>query len=327
MSLQNEIKNLPNTFKPQKPVVVFGGTGHYGHYIVKSLLEKNVPVRVLSRNAERARTIVGNKAEIMEGDLIDPSSITKVLHGARAIVITVTAFHWKTIRQVEQIERDAILLLLDMARNAGISRVVYISVYEVRLDLLKKHNIDLAIGPIKLEIEQTLMASSSDDLNWTILGMSPSMEIFFAMIRGDNMMVPGGGPLAGLPAVSPVDVGEITAQAVLRDDLRGQRFRVTGPEAFTFSQAAARISEATGRSIGFKEIPLWPIRIVATITRPFNPYLWQMFQSIKLLNAFPEDFVTDLPKDHERLKETFNYASTTLEEEAKRRWGAGDAED
>ncbi len=35
------------------------------------------------------------------------------------------------------------------------------------------------------------------------------------------MMVPGGGP-EGLPTVSAVDVGEIAAQALLRDDLSGR---------------------------------------------------------------------------------------------------------
>ena len=42
---------------------------------------------------------------------------------------------------------------------------------------------------------------------------APSMEIFFAMLRGDTLVVPGGGPPA-LPTVAASDLGEIAAQAM-----------------------------------------------------------------------------------------------------------------
>ncbi|MBU0704677.1 MAG: NAD(P)H-binding protein, partial [Chloroflexi bacterium] len=61
--------------KTSAPILVLGGTGHYGKNIVKSLLAKGQPVRVLSRNAADAREVLGDEAEIVEGDITSRKSV------------------------------------------------------------------------------------------------------------------------------------------------------------------------------------------------------------------------------------------------------------
>lgn len=298
----------------KKPILVLGGTGHYGRHIVRSLVEKGKPVRVLSRNAANARQVVGDRPEIIEGDITSHESVKTSLNGAGAVVISVSAFKWKTIRHIDLIERDALLTVLEDTPKVGIERVVYLSAYELREDVLERLNL-YQFAHNKLELEAAL---SKSNLNWTVLGCAPSMELFFAMLRGDTMTVPGGGSSA-LPTISPVDVGEIAARAVLRDDLRGKRIRLTGPEALSFPEAARRISAVTGRPIKFRRIPLTPIKIAAALTRPFNPFLQHLFWAIKLFNHFPQDVAAEVPAAHRLLLETFDYVPTTLEMEVRRR--------
>ena len=295
------------------PILVLGGTGHYGRHIVGSLLEKGEPVRVLTRNAANAREVLGDRAEIVEGDITSRKSVVEALEGARAIVISVSAFTPRLIRRLRLIERDSVLVVLEEAQKAGISRVVYISVYDIREDLIRKA--DLEAGRIKLEIEVTLVES---DFNWTVLGAPPSMEIFFAMIRGDTMMVPGGGPPA-LPTVSSADVGEITAQAVLRDDLGGKRIRMTGPEAISFADAARRISGVTGKRVRYQRIPLILLKVASVLAWPINPFLRHVVGMLELMNTFPQEVAARVPEDHQWLLNTFDYAPTTLEMEAQNR--------
>ena len=303
-----------------KPILVLGGTGHYGRHIVRSLLEKDAPVRVLSRNADNARKILGAVPEIIEGDITLRESIIEVLNGVSAVVISVSAFAPKLIRKQRLIERDSVLMVLTEAERAGVSRIAYISTYEIRQDMARR--LDLETAEIKAEIENALAHS---DFNWTVLGAAPSMEIFLEMIRGDTMVVPGGGPLA-LPTVSPVDVGEIVAQTVLKDDLHGKRFRMVGPEAISFPEAAERISNITGKTIGFRKIPLLLPKIARVITAPLTPYsdailyINQMLGFIQLLNQFPQDVIVEVPKAHRLLLGTFDYVPITLEIEAQR-WG------
>jgi len=303
-----------------KPILVLGGTGHYGHHIVQSLLGKGASVRVLSRNAGNARKILGETPEIIEGDITSRESIIEALNGVSAVIISVSAFAPKLIRKLRLIERDSVLMVLTEAERAGFSRIVYISIYDIRQDIARR--LDIESAEIKAEVENAIAHSN---FNWTVLGAAPSMEIFFAMIRGDTMMVPGGGPPA-LPTVSPVDVGEIVAQTVLRDDLHGRRFRMVGPEAISFPAAAERISITTGKTIRFRKIPLVLPKIAWVITRPLTPfsdlilYINQMLGFIQLLNQFPQDVIAKVPEVHRLLLDTFDYVPTTLEMEAQR-WG------
>jgi uncharacterized protein YbjT (DUF2867 family) len=299
-----------------QPILVLGGTGHYGRHIVRALQHKGIPVRVLSRAAGRARALLGG-VEVVEEDLCDHVAVMRALAGARAVVVSVSAFAPATIRQVRAIEHDAVLAVLAEAERAGPRRVVYLSVYEVRLEVAAEVKLEES-GAVKAAVEAALAASG---LDWTVLGLPPSMELFFAMLRGDTMVVPGGGPPA-LPTISPADVGEIAAQAALRGDLGGQRFRLTGPEALSFPEAARRIGAATGRSIRFRKVPLALPRIAAALLTPFalvsNRVLFirQMLGFIRLLNRFP---AADVAADFRRLQETFRYTPTTLEMEIARR--------
>jgi len=301
----------------RRPCLVLGGTGHYGSQIVARLLERNQPVRVLSRDGARAREILGPGPEITAGDIRSRDAIATALDGATSMVIAVSSFTRKTARHRTAIERDAVLASLDQASRAGVRRVVYLSGYDVREELLAPLGL-LEFGRPMLDVQAALRAS---DLDWTVLGCSPSMELFFSMIRGDTMTVPGGGPPA-LPTIGGRDVGAIAAQAVMRDDLSGQHIRLPGPEALSFPEAARRISEVWGRSIRVRKIPLAPLRIAAVVTRPFNPFLRNLVWAVTLMNNFPADIVAQVPEDHARLRRLFDYEPTTLEMEARRRMRA-----
>ncbi len=299
--------------KKAVPILVLGGTGHYGRNIVGSLLEKGQSVRVLSRNANKARKILANEVEIVEGDITSRKSVVAALKRVRAVIISVSAFSPKLIRKLRLIERDSVLTVLEEAQKAGVSRIIYLSIYHINEDMIRR--LDLETGRIKLEIETALARS---DFNWTVLGAAFSMEIFFAMIRGDTMTVPGGGPPA-LPTISPVDVGEIATQTALRDDLGGKRIRMTGSEAISFPEAATTISKVIGKPVEFRKIPLLPLKIASIIAQPVNPYLRHLVKHIELMNRFPHDVAARVPEEHQWLLDTFTYTPTTLEMEARRR--------
>jgi uncharacterized protein YbjT (DUF2867 family) len=298
------------------PILVLGGTGHYGRHIVRSLSARQKPVRVLSRNAAAAQHTLGNRAEIVEGDITSRPSVVEAMAGASAVLVSVSAFSSKLIRKLRLIERDSVLTVLELAQQMGIPRLVYISVYDIRENLVEDLGFEAA--RYKGEVETALAES---ELNATVLGAAPSMAIYFSMIRGSTMMVPGGGS-AALPTVSAIDVGEIAAQAVLRDDLDGRRIRMVGPEAISFPEAAKRISAVIGTDLHFRSIPLLPLQIAAIVTAPVNPYLKSLLPSIKLMNRFPQDVVAAVRQDHQRLLDTFDYTPTTLEMEAQR-WMQG----
>lgn len=299
----------------QKRVLLLGGTGHYGRWIARSLVQGGASVRVLSRDGDSARRILGSGPEVIVGDVTSRLSVMQALEGAESVVIAVSASSSpKAIRKREIVERDAVIEVLKQSEQQGILRVVYLCGYDVQEELARRLGV-LAFARPMLDVQAHLAQSK---LNWTVLGCAPSKELFFAMIRGSRMNVPGGGPEA-LPTISPLDVGAIAAQAALREDLGGRRIRMPGPEALSFAEAARRISEVWRRPIRVRRIPLLPIRIAGAISWPFYPFLRFMWFAIKLMNNFPQELVAQVPADHQELLRTFSFTPTTLEQEAHRR--------
>lgn len=300
------------------PVLVLGGTGHYGRHIVRSLVAQGTPVRVLTRAAAAARKVLGDQPQLVEGDVTADDVVARALEGVHRLLICLSAFSPALIRQQVRIERDAVLAVLDAAARRGVTRLVYLCGYELRPELIDA--LGFQAGRIMLEVQDAIRASR---FNWTILGEPPSMDVFFATLRGSTLVFPGGGPPA-FPTVSVLDAGVIAAQAVVRDDLAGRRIRITAPEALSFPEAARRMGAVLGRPINFRAIPLWPLRAATTLIKPFYPYASHVITSARLLKQFPQDLVAQVPADHRLLVETFEYAPTTFEAEVRRQLQQGD---
>lgn len=96
-----------------------------------------------------------------------------------------------------------------------------------------------------MEVEQYIQEECSN-LDWTILGCPSSYELFFSMLQGDKMMIPGGGKNA-IPCVSPQDVGAIAAQEATSNEGWTQQccICVFG----SFQEMATRVSRSTHREV------------------------------------------------------------------------------
>ncbi len=295
-------------------IIVYGGTGFYGQKVVEKLVQKGQSVKVVTRNSENAKNIVGDKVELFQGDVTEKGTIEKSLKNVGAIVICLSAMSNKLIRKMKEIERDAVLEIMEQAEKTNISRLVYMSGYEMRKQLLDDLKIP-EFGEIKIEVEEKIRQS---DFNWTILGDAPAFEMFFAFLNNGRMTVPGGG-LKAFPTISPEDVGEITAQIVMRNDLNKKRIKLTGPKAYSFPEVARVMSDISGKIIKHMAIPLFLINIVSFLLLPFTPFVRYLYKSLVMLNNFPSDLSENVPEDHKLLRELFDYVPITLEMEINRR--------
>ncbi len=67
-------------------VLVAGATGGVGQLTVAKLLEKNLPVRVLTRSAEKVQKMFENRVEIAIADLRDPASLPAAMQDITHII-------------------------------------------------------------------------------------------------------------------------------------------------------------------------------------------------------------------------------------------------
>ena len=73
-------------------------------------------------------------------------------------------------------------------------------------------------------------------------------------VRQQGMLfAPAGG--ARIAMIDPADVAAAAAVALTTDGHDGSTYVLTGPEAITYTQVAADLSAATGRPVGFVDIP------------------------------------------------------------------------
>ena len=62
-------------------VLAVGATRGTGHLVARSLLREGYAVRILARNAARARKLFGAAVEIVEGDLTAPVTLVAISVG------------------------------------------------------------------------------------------------------------------------------------------------------------------------------------------------------------------------------------------------------
>jgi uncharacterized protein YbjT (DUF2867 family) len=276
---------------------------------------KSCEVRVVTRNKERALQKFGSQIDIFEGDVTNSATIKGALQDMDVVVLCLSAIHVKLIRKMKLIERDAILAIIDEAEKQNVSRLIYMSGYEMREDILHKLNIK-EIGIYKIEVEKRIRASN---LNWTILGDAPAFDLFFQFLRNNKVAIPGGG-FKQIATISPEDVGEITAQAILRTDLGGQRLKLTGPQAISFPDFAELVSQITGKPVKHMSIPLPIVKIVSFLAYPITPFVRFIYKTLLLLNNFPEDLAAEVPVEHKKLIDLFDYKSVSIQEEIETRF-------
>jgi uncharacterized protein YbjT (DUF2867 family) len=297
-----------------KPTVsVFGATGHYGRKIAARLTGNGNNVKALTRNINRARGILGDKIFLVEGSVEDRAKVHETLEGAQSVVVCLSGMDWKQVKKIEKIEVGGLTTIMYEAAGLNINRLVFISVFDIDRDFTEKQK-STSLADTKQASENMIRQSG---FNWTILGCPPSHELFFRLLRKNTLTVPGGG-YKKLVCISPDDVGEIAAQAALRSDLSGKRFRMAGPDIISFPEFAEKAAMIYGRKIKHRTIPLLIVNIVTGVLSVINPMPRMIYSAIKMMNAFPSEISGSANGDFKLLTETFNYTPTSIEDEIRK---------
>ena len=104
--------------------VVFGATGYIGGRLVPALLAAGHQVRAVARSPGKLAEVPWqDHAEIINGDVTDPTSVRDAMNGQDVVYYLV---HSLNQRDFVDIDRRAAHVLADAARTAGLTRLVYL---------------------------------------------------------------------------------------------------------------------------------------------------------------------------------------------------------
>jgi nucleoside-diphosphate-sugar epimerase len=231
-----------------KKILITGGTGFLGAYIIRHLLEKGYSVRAIRRSKKLPAYIpasVFDKVEWVEGDILDVVSLEDAMDGVDTVIhsAAVVSFSGKEKKNMYKVNVDGTANVVNMALEKNIRRLVHISsiaaigrkpdgghVNEEKKWEESKVNTHYAKSKYKAELE--VWRGMSEGLNAvianpsTILGYGDwdggSAGIFRKVFKEFRWYTSG---INGF-----VDVEDVAAAVVLlmESDITDQRFIING---------------------------------------------------------------------------------------------------
>jgi uncharacterized protein YbjT (DUF2867 family) len=108
-------------------VLVAGATGKTGQWVVKRLLHYGVPVRVFSRDKDKALSLFGDRVEIVSGKIQNALDIALAVAGCDAVISTLGSSSYSGESSPADVDRDGVKRLADEAAKAGVKHFGLVS--------------------------------------------------------------------------------------------------------------------------------------------------------------------------------------------------------
>ncbi len=233
-------------------ILVTGATGQQGGAVVDALLDRGLEITAMTRNpdSEKARALGARGIGFVTGDMDDRASLVEAFRGFDTVFLMGTPFEagveTETVHGINAVQA---------AREAGTGHLVYSSVSDA------DENTGVPHFDSKSRVEGYLRESG---VPYTIIA-----PVYFY----DNMMSPfvlpglqDGTFAMAMPAevslqsVSVKNIGELAALVIQNPDrFLGKRINLAG-DGLTGQEYAEAISTASGRQIGYFEVPIEQVR-------------------------------------------------------------------
>lgn len=265
-------------------ILVTGATGNVGRNVVAQLVQRDAAVRALVRNPATADLPAG--MEVVQGDLLDVDSLRSAFSGVSTLFL---------LNAVVPDEVTQALIALNVARDAGIKRVVYLSV----LHSDRYVNVPHFAG--KFAVERMI-----EQLGFSATILRPAYFMDNDLTVKDAITAYGVYPMPigakGLAMIDARDIGEIAAIELLRRDGAGvdlplSRIDLVGPETLTGADATAIWTEALRRQIAYGGDDTAAFE---QTLRQFMPG-WMAYDMRLMSERFLSDGMVGRPEDTARL--------------------------
>ena len=219
-------------------ILVTGATGTVGRQVIEQLVKRGADIRALVRDPAKANLPAG--VTVVQGDLLDVDAMRGAFSGVSTLFL---------LNAVAPDEFTQAVIALNLAREAGVERIVYLSV--IHGD--RYVNVPHFAG--KFAVERMIETMG---FNATILRpayfMNNDLTIKDVVTGYGVYPMPIGSK--GLAMIDARDIGEIAAIELIRREqsatpLPLDRINLVGPDLLTGTDVAGIWSEVLGRPIAY----------------------------------------------------------------------------
>lgn len=264
-----------------KTILVTGGTGFTGSHLVRSLVADGERVRVVSRDANRARQHLPPEVDVIEGDLSDPATAPRAVRGCRLVYHLAGSFRETSINDERhrEIQVDGTRHLLNASLDQGVDRFIHTSTIGVLGHIQHPpadENAPYAPGDIyqktKVEAERMVLAvHAQTGLPVTVIrpasiygpGDLRFLKLFKAIKKRIFAMLGSGKVL-----LHPVFISDLTAGfrlAAEEPEAVGEVFILGGGENVTLNDLAEAVADEVHVPHPRFHVPALPFQLAGSL--------------------------------------------------------------
>jgi uncharacterized protein YbjT (DUF2867 family) len=246
-------------------VLVTGATGFVGPHVVHALRTRELPVRALVRDRSRASRLTAWGAELVEGDVADPTSLRAACVGADAVIHLVAIIKGPR-ENFGRVMVNGTRNLVAAAQDAGVRRFVLASA--LGLDERSKDAVPYFAS--KWQMELAVRESGLEHVIFRpsfIFGKDGGVLPTFVRLARYAPVTPIVGP--GTQRLQPIwvdDVAEYYARALDLPQATRRTFEIGGPDAPTWNEFWEQLKRILGVRRPSVHVPFSFMRVQAALT-------------------------------------------------------------
>ncbi len=250
-------------------VLITGGTGFVGRWVVKELLARGHGVRALVRPGSEGKLEKGQGVEVVTGDVLKPEDVRAAASGCEGVIHLVGIIREFPREGItfERLHVEATLNVVAAAQESGARRYLQMSALGARPAPADPYHVT------NYRADQYVMESS---LAWTIFRPSliygpgdKSCNYFAAQIRRWPVFPVIGDGLYRLQPVPVWIVAQAFARALTLPHTEGRLYEVGGPEALSFNDLIDTLAKVLGKRVVRWHQPVSLVRLAARLLEGF----------------------------------------------------------
>lgn len=264
----------------KKNILVTGGTGFVGSYILRYLVDAGATVRAFKRSTSPMDLVddIKDQIEWVEGDILDVPFIEEAMDGIDYVyhAAAMISFNPKEAAQMLKVNGEGTANIVNAALYKGIKKLVHVS--SIAALGRKEHQPNIN--------EQAQWENSKENSNYAISKFKAECEVWRGMQEGLNIAIINPSVILGAgywdqgscklfgkankgmqyyPSGSTgfVDVRDVARAAIqlMDSDIVGERYIVNG-ENLMYKEFFAMTAEALNKQAPSKQAPAWLVNIL-----------------------------------------------------------------
>lgn len=221
-------------------IALTGATGQLGQFVVEALL-KTVPAKeivAIVRNPAKAEALSKQGLIVRQGDYNDQAALTKALAGVENLLLISSSEVGQRAAQHRNV--------INAAKAAGVKFIAYTS-------LLHADTSPLGLHVEHVETEKLLAESG---IPFALLRNGWYSENYLAsapaaLAHGVFLGAAGEGKIA---SATRADYAAAAARVISEEGHAGKVYELAGDKAWTLSELAALLSEASGKKVVYQNL-------------------------------------------------------------------------